>query len=383
MSSVRRLCLVLGLVLVAPACGEDSTNPDDPSSTASAVLPIQVDGSNEARELTLYRYFPTNVVARPGDTLRFKVASIGEPHTVAFGTLVDSAMAAVKKANLRSVEDIFFKEPPEMTVLPSIFGPSPTQKPENQAAGQPCFLDTGKPPVADACPKREQPAFDGTQAYFNSGLIENDHTFDVKLSDTIRPATYNYINVVYRGLMAGSVTVVDKDTPRPGPKQVAADGEEELRSAVAGVSADLATSKRSTPDRAIAGFKSSSPTDVPMVFEPKEARIPVGGSMTWDLYLCHTITFNPPQGAYGDLKLMPDGSVRLNPIPYAPASAPEPAFLSGAVEARWDGRGYFNSGGLCALAPGSLTYKMTFTQAGTYQLVCLFHPPMSARITVG
>lgn len=69
-----------------------------------------------------HRRRPGNVLARPGDTLRFTVSSIGEPHTIAIGTLVDGTMAAVKKANARSVEETFLNEPPEMSVLPSVFG---------------------------------------------------------------------------------------------------------------------------------------------------------------------------------------------------------------------------------------------------------------------
>ena len=206
----------------------------------------------------------------------------------------------------------------------------------------------------------------------------------MRLADDISPGTYGYVNVVYRGLMAGSVTVVDRATPRPGPEEVAANGQRELRQALDGIAGDLAAAKKATPQKAVAGVVSaSSLTAVGMVFEPSEARIPVGGSMTWNLYLCHTITFNPPAGAYGDLKKMPDGSVRLNPIPYAPAQTSAPAFLTGNIDAgRWDGTGYFNSGALCALSPGSLSYTLTFTRPGTYQLVCLFHPGMVGRVTV-
>lgn len=373
------VCVVV--VLVAAACGEGS---DEPSEISGAILPIQVDGSNSAAEVTNYTYFPSNVVARPGDTLRFTVKSIGEPHTIAFGTLVDSALAAIKAANLQSIGDIFFKEPPEMSILPSIFGPPPTQKPENQAAGQPCFLDEGTPPVADACPTRQQPPFDGIQAFYNSGLIENGEHWDVTLSDTIRPGVYGYMNVVYRGLMAGSVTVVDESQPRPEPDEVAAEGERELEQALTNIVGDLAVAKQATPDKAVAGvISSSSPTAVGMVFEPRDARIPVGGSITWDLYLCHTVTFNPPEGAYGDLKKLPDGSVRLNPVPYAPSMTTDPPFLEGRFDAGgWDGTGFFNSGGLCALAPGALKYTLTFTKAGTYEVICLFHPPMLGRVTV-
>jgi plastocyanin len=380
----RMLCGLVVFVLAASACGGDSSDEAGSPNDAGAVLPIQVDSGDPAQAVTLYSYFPQNVVARPGDTLHFTVSSVGEPHAIAFGTLVDKALAAVKSANFRSLEDIFFKEPPEMSVMPSIFGPPPTQKPENQSAGQPCFLDQGKPPMPDACPKREQPPFNGTQAYYNSGIVENGEHWDVKLADDIRPGTYGYMNVIYRGLMAGSVTVVERGASRPGPEEVAANGKRELRLALDGIAGDLTAAKRATPQKGLAGVVSpASLTAVGMQFEPSEAKIPVGGSMTWDLYLCHTITFNPPAGAYGDLKKMPDGSVRLNPIPYAPAKTIDPPFLVGTIDAgKWDGTGYFNSGALCALKPGTLSYTLTFTKSGTYQLVCLFHPGMVGRVTV-
>jgi hypothetical protein len=112
--------------------------------------------------------------------------------------------------------------------------------------------------------------------------------------------------------------------------------------------------------------------------------------MSWSVYLCHTFSFNPPPEAFGDLLRKPDGSVRLNPLAYAPSKAPPPPPIefdpnAGPVQfdaGSWDGTGFFNSGGICSLAQGDVVYKLTFPKPGTYQLRCLFHPFMQATIKV-
>jgi plastocyanin len=127
-----------------------------------------------------------------------------------------------------------------------------------------------------------------------------------------------------------------------------------------------------------------------MTFGPRETSLKAGLSMSWSFYLCHTISFNPPAEAFGDLLRQPDGSVRLNPLSYAPAKAPAPPPLSFDPNAapihfdagKWDGKDFFNSGGICSLGQEDFVYKLTFAEPGTYQLRCLFRPFMQATITV-
>jgi plastocyanin len=383
----RLLCALLACPLLAVACSGDSQE-----AQSAATLPIQVDGTNAAREVTNLAFFPKKTAARPGDTLLFKVSSIGEPHTVTFGSLVDDAMAVVDKAPPKTLADAFLTEPPELTKLPSVFANTPTYKPENQSAGQPCFLDTSAPPLADPCPKRDQPAFDGTQSFYNSGLMRDQSSFRVQLSQNIEPGTYSFVCLIYRAAMTGEISVVDKDAVRPGPAQVEKAGKAELAKALTAFQPTLGQASEATPDKALAGIGAQEGRTVAMVFAPKEATIPVGGSMTWAVLPCHTITFNRPAGPQGDLIATEDGSIRLNPLAYTPAQAPAPPpipefqpdfpkpihFDAGS----WSGKGFFNSGGLCALTPEALTYKVTFADPGTYQVVCQFHPYMVGKVTV-
>ncbi|MDQ6823199.1 MAG: plastocyanin/azurin family copper-binding protein, partial [Candidatus Eremiobacteraeota bacterium] len=77
--------------------------------------------------------------------------------------------------------------------------------------------------------------------------------------------------------------------------------------------------------------------------------VPVGGTLTWNniSQLPHTVTF----AAAGQ------------PMP------PGPPFRPAAGGATYDGSTYTNSG----LMPPGASYSLTFTKAGIYPYVCLFH----------
>jgi plastocyanin len=311
---------------------------------------------------------------------------------VTFGSLVDEAMAAVDKAPPKTLADAFLTEPPELTKLPSVFANTPTYTPENQSAGQPCFLESSAPPLADPCPKRDQPAFDGTQSFYNSGLLRDGASFSVQLAQDIKPGTYSFVCLIYRAAMTGEISVVGKSAARPGPAEVEKKGKAELTKALTAFQPTLDQASQATPDKALAGIGANEGRTVAMVFAPKEATIPVGGSMSWAILPCHTITFNPPAGEQGDLITAEDGSIRLNPLAYTPSQAPPPPPIPEFTPdfpkpihfdaGTWSGQGFFNSGGMCALTPKALTYELTFTEPGTYQFLCQFHPYMVGKVTV-
>jgi plastocyanin len=127
-----------------------------------------------------------------------------------------------------------------------------------------------------------------------------------------------------------------------------------------------------------------------MTFGPPEMTVNAGEPVSWSLYLCHTISFNPPAEAFGDLRREADGSVRLNPLAYAAAQAPAPPAITFDPNAppirfdagTWDGSGFFSSGGMCSLGTEDLTYTLRFSEPGEYQLRCLFHPFMRGTIKV-
>ena len=384
---MKRFLGLVCLAAVLTACGGDDTSEDSRPET----LPIRVDGTDDTKQASFVSFFPRSVAARPGDKLEFEVDGVGEPHTVAFGTLVDDGLAALDTVAPKTVKDAFLLEPTELYKVPSVFGPPPTYQPENQAAGQACFLDSGEPPVADPCPTREQPDFTGTQSFYNSGLLPEGSAFSMTLSDDIEPGTYRFMCVIHRGAMTGAITVVGEEADRPGPAAVGDQGRTELARALENIAPALGRATTATPATAVAGVGSGrEPSEFAMTFGPAEASITAGQSVSWSVYLCHTITFNPPPEAFRDLLRQPDGSVRLNALAYAPSKAPPPPELSFDPAAppvafdagAWDGTGFFNSGGMCSLSERDLVYKLTFAQPGTYQLRCLFHPLMQATVKV-
>jgi plastocyanin len=184
--------------------------------------------------------------------------------------------------------------------------------------------------------------------------------------------------------------VVGEDADRPDAEAVAKRGRAEIATALKNLEQPLAAAAAASPSSAVAGTVGKDMIEQAFTFGPREAQIRSGESMSWSFNLCHTISFNPPTEAFGDLRRLPDGSVRLNDLAYAPSKAPPPPPISFDPQAppvvfdagAWDGTGYFNSGGICSLAPDDVVYKLTFSQPGTYQLRCLFHSAMQASIRV-
>jgi plastocyanin len=90
----------------------------------------------------------------------------------------------------------------------------------------------------------------------------------------------------------------------------------------------------------------------------------------------------------------PDGTVRIHQKTVLPADSPDPpvqnAVFGSPVQGNtvvdggsFGGVAYKSSGILSAEPPGTVSYRLTFTRAGTYQLRCLIHPDMKAQIKVG
>ena len=118
------------------------------------------------------------------------------------GTLVDRGLTAAD-ADPEAQE-----EPPDLAKVRSC-SPSLRSSASTRAPGQPCFLTTGDPPPTEACSKaqQEQPDFDGTQTYYNSGFMPDGEVFKVKLADDIEPGTYRYFCLLHRAGQQGKITV--------------------------------------------------------------------------------------------------------------------------------------------------------------------------------
>src|SRR2546422_965646 len=208
----RLVVLAVAAALLAAACS--SPKPASPATPSRSSVPagpqtftVSVDGKSPSYNLAADAYFPSALKVHPGDAIQFKEVWSGEPHTVTFGTLVDRSAAA----------------PP--SIFPKGRGDAV------QSAAQPCFLDTGAPPVNAACPKVPQPPFSGLQTFYNSGWLADGSTFSMAMSATIGPGTYTFRCLVHPG-MSGEVDVVASGQAIPGPAEVTAAGAAQLALAV-------------------------------------------------------------------------------------------------------------------------------------------------------
>jgi len=393
------LALVCVLTLAATGCNSKLLRP--PAT-------IYVDGGETtvtpavqqtaAYPAVFLSYFPSTVQLHAGDSVRFDIRYNGEPHTVAFGSLIDSALAGADKlgpqATVNAVEAL-----PEMQkipdVLPRVVG---TGDPKvNRSAAEPCFLDSGLPANSPTggtppCAKRSQPAFDGRQSFYSSGFLSEGESFRVKLSSDIKPGTYRFMCLVHRTTMTGSIEIVRGS--RPNVAQVKQAGRNEQRIVAASVTtAGTDAAKRpNEPIQAgagepgvIRGFVSA--------FVPDRITVHTGEPLTWQLFEMHSISFRPSrQSRAGLVRRERNGDVKLNldawravgsPQPPPAAFAYPPPAKPVAVDGgTWSGDGVFSSGVLRASPPGTVTYTLRFSKPGTYAYQCVVHRAMRGRVIV-
>jgi len=154
--------------------------------------------------------------------------------------------------------------------------------------------------------------------------------------------------------------------------------------------------EKGTADNASAGVGDESVMNAfDADFGPKDVSVKKNGTVSWNVFLFHTITLEPSQGTLAVLIKDSDGTVKSNQKAGTPAGgAPKPPDIpqgpppSGpppagpVLNATYDGAGFFNSGILASLPPSLLTYKIKFTKEGTYNLQCLIHPDMKGKVKV-
>lgn len=358
-------------------------------------------GDKEGRfSSVMLSFFPSLIALHPGDALNFEVRDSGEPHTVALGRLVDAALTALdtleSTADLRAIEGL-----PQMRALPTVF-PSTveTGTPRaNRSAADRCFLARGSPPVsatggARGCPEKNQPDFDGTQAFYSAGYLEEGEPFRVKLSDEIRPGIYGFMCLVHRAGMTGAIEVRPETVERPPVSEIreqAANEQDEVASAL-GTVARRVLPRADGPVLAGAG-PSGRARGLLSSFVPRELGIEAGDAVTWELFGMHSISFDPERQAREGLLVEDRRGVRINldawrPVegPAQPAAAlayPPTLAVASVNGGSWDGEGRFSSGILRATSPAKVLYTLRFTQPGTYDYLCVIHQPMRGTIEVG
>ncbi len=274
----------------------------------------------------------------------------------------------------------------------------------NQTAGAPCYLRRGPLPKDDnkGCAKRNrvQPKFDGTQAFYNSGVIPysgpQGNTFTVPLAKDVKPGNYFFFCLVHGPEQQTEVVVRPSSKSIPDQQTISRQAQREIKTFTAPLLKQWRDAKDGTfslgedsitgPFAGLIGAGRSAINE----FVPKRLTAKVNEPVTWKMMGAeHTITFNPPK-YFPPIEFRRDGSVRFNPKLSPPAGGakafPEqhqegpptgPIKFDGGT---YDGTGFWSSG-LIGSEP-YIEYTMRVSKPGRYQFACLLHPPMIGTLVV-
>jgi len=408
MSAGKRWAAVaaLGCCLFAGGAVALASTATHANESGSHVFTVNVDGVNPKANESFLAYFPRSSTVHPGDTVVFHYVGVGEPHTVTLGTLADKAVSAY--VHLTPAQQQANTPPPALqaadAALPQLFPPGPGDA--VASAANPCYVPSG-PPGTALCPRsqHEQPAFDGSQSFYNSGWLDANEHWSVHVSSATPPGTYRFFCLLHREFMNGKLTVVPSDKPIPSPSAQYALGQKQLARMEAALAPAVASLRQGKPpvpnavlppNSALAGSGGNVPAQIDE-FGPKTIKIPVGGSVTWYFLGDHTITFNSNKTDNDARTNAPDGTAHLNAKALLPAGGPGepppnklPSYKSGihldvVASSRWNGQGFHNSGVFVnSFGPPVIEgYKLTFTKAGTYNYICTVHDDMKGKVVVG
>lgn len=421
----RRLLAWVGVLVLVVACGGGAG-----SSAGPQTRTVQVDYNHDTFATSMFENYPRRVQVRPGDTVEFRQTWTGEPHSVTMGTLVDDKIAPIIDLleRIEATGEFPEGEPEEFAAFGEALPFALDDDGMVQNAAQPCYVEqeefSGSYPGDETtpCPQKSQPAFNGRQPIYSSGVIPYEgvggNTFRVKLADDIAPGTYAYYCNVHGPLQYGQIEVVPKGSDIPSQNQVARQALEEQKAAIAPMERNF--------EAAVAGevVEGGDPESVVRIdagqtrlvgvptpffeqnrfihgivneFVPRTVEARVGDKVTWTFVSGHTLSFNVPE-YFPVFTVAEDGTRRFNPQAQEPVgwpAPPEPDEEGGGHEAEvegggppppvnvdagtWDGTG-FRSTGLSFNDQD--TFSVTFTRPGTYLYACLIHPKMVGTLVV-
>ncbi len=400
------------LVILVAACGSDASttgagqtttvvSTTDPSTTNSSTTnppaagPMEytvfVDGRVDEFNGAFFAYFPDTITVHPGDTIVYKSVFSGEPHSVTFGSVVETAIDEFRKLTPEQLQS----EGPPPPELEAAFGAIPAMLPDgpgdaNQNSVNPCFVSEGEAvpdDVSTQCPVTEPSAFTGTETFYNSGFLPDGEIFSMEIAEDIAPGTYLAFCTLHFTEMISEVTVVPADEPVPTPDEVAALAQEQLDKFVDEMLPTVDAAKAAaTPGKVLAGLGSEAvPAVLDVDFIPADATAAAGEAVTWSIVGPHTVSFNPPESARTILVKGEDDGYHLVEEAVAPAGYEPPPPSEGEGDGppppvdggTWDGTGFFSSG---IMFGGDFT--LAITSPGTYDYICLIHPEMQGTVTI-
>ena len=428
---MRRALAVIVVLLAAllPACGDDGGSSDGGGEERSVLVDFRHDEFASA----FLQFYPEEVQIRPGDTIQFRQAWTGEPHSVTFGKFVDDfielfpefeeypTIAAAREAGVDAESiDRISEAYAKLSTMVDTFVTIP-------AGAEPCYVEAAAdaPVIRDvetdeidrdaACPdgSREQPAFTGRQVVYNSGFIpysgDRGNTFTMPIAEDATPGTYRYFCNYHFIFMSGAIEVVEPGTAIPSQSDVSRKAREEIEADAERALERVADAKaRKVGDTIRQTFETpegeqvseltlplsgrATDDETPVIineFYPRELKAKVNEKVTWTIDgSLHTVSFNVPK-YFPIFTVAEEGAVEWDPQAWKPVGwdldfeprgfGPvnmEPLALDAG---RWDGRGGFHSSG--ALLPGD-TFSVTFTRSGTYPFACVLHPQMVGTLEV-
>lgn len=420
---VRRGLALAGFGIAVAVTG--CSGGDDSAAT------ILVDYSHDEFATQFIKYFPEHVRVHPGDTITFKQAWTGEPHTVTLGTKVQDVLDVTvplfnEYAHLPDEEipaEVFEAYCAAENSLPAFYpcapddgtqeeadddgpqdeaddedaGPPTGEEELNQTAAQPCLVVDGEVPMdGRPCQVRDLPPFTGTEAYYNSGIIPFEgprgNVFRLELADTIEPGTYGFYCAIHGSFQAGTIEVVDPDEPAQSPEEINATTRDEINDIVepfreaftqAGQGQFVFAGETHTGN--FSGLLDERVEGLLNEFVPATIETAVDEPVTWVMFGPHSISFDVPE-YFPIVEFEDDGTVRLNEHLYPPAGgAPEVPEVDGSerltVDAgTYDGSGFWSSG--VFYSEGNIEYTLRFSKPGSYRYACLIHPPMVGTVNV-
>ncbi len=432
---MKRFVVLVALVaLLGASCGGGDEGNDGAASGGGTERTVLVDYRHDEFASAFLQYYPEKLKIRPGDSVNFRQAWTGEPHSVTFGKVVDefielfpefreyeSVEAAIAGGVSQAVIDRF-------TDVYSKF-PAMSEGFEIAAAGaEPCFVEdlADVPVVRDVetdavlidakCPSRGKPLppFTGRAALYNSGFIpysgEGGNSFDLAIAEDATPGTYQYFCNYHFIFMGGSIEIVESSAAIPSQDAVSKLAREEIKADAAGALDKMREARAAKVGAKVPGVSyegeeapavelplagRATPEDTPVIineFLPKSNTAKVGEKVTWTFDgSTHTVSFNVP-------KYFPIFTVdpKTKEVTWDPKSnqvvgfdvpksdrGPHPGDgppMPRAIDAgKWDGKGGFHSSG--ALSPGD-SFSVTFTKPGSYPYACVLHPQMVGTLTV-
>jgi plastocyanin len=332
----RKVLVLLALIaLVAPACNRTASGPQK--------FVIDVDGKSTPKEKFQFSaFFPAEIRAGAGDSIKFRNRATEAPHTITFGVKADRS-----------------NQPP--IILPDG---------ENPVVTGPCDIDDEPTTKLTKCEGDELTPYEGA-GYWNSGFLQpkpapksaGPKQVTLKIADNIAAGEYTYVCILHP-FMSGQLTVVEDE----GDRSTVAEIREASKEQAAAAREDAEGFEEPKLDRdgddvTLAAGWGDRLTSVNR-FSPAQVEVDEGTTVHWEIqnpYEPHTVTFE------SDFEGLP----------------PE-AFAPGGVKSGEDYTGGFANSGLFGAegTPFEGNFSLRFTKAGTYEYTCALHPGMDGVVEV-